>query len=140
MSGQPSALKSATVALNVQSTGLLIPAAAALSTMVTGVAVVAGGVGGGGVGAGPTAGMAGTGGTAAGARVGSETGPEEQLACSTSGLGPSRPTSVRLDPTGLAVRPMASSLAVGASAETAVVHAVPLKCTTSVWLSCALAL
>ena len=107
---------------------------------VTGIGGVGGGVFGGGFGAGPTPGMAGTGGTGAGDRVGSETGPVAQFASSTSGLGPSRPTRVRLDPAGLAARPMISSLDVGASAETAVVHAVPLKCTTSVWLSCALAL
>src|SRR6185437_5945543 len=103
---------------------------------MTGIAVVAGGVGGGGVGAGPTPGMAGTGGTGAGARVGSETGPEAQFACSTSSFGPSRPTRIRLDPVELAARPMISSAAVGASAETAVVHAVPLRCTTSVALGC----
>ncbi len=140
MSGQPSPLISPTVALKVQSCGPLMPAADARSAMVTRIGVVGGGVSGGGLGAGPTPGMAGTAGTVAGDRVGSETGPEEQFACSTSGFGPSRPTRVRLDPVGLLARPMISSLAVGASAETAVVQAVPLKCTTSVSLRCALAL
>ena len=140
ISGQPSPLISATAALKVQSTALPMPAADAWSVMVTGIGVVGGGVFGGGLGAGPMPGMAGTGGTGAGDRVGSETGPVAQFACSTSAFGPCRPTRVSIDPAGLAARPMISSLAVGASAETAVVHAVPLKCTTSVWLSCALAL
>src|SRR5215470_18770359 len=117
-----------------------MPAADALSVIVTGTGVFAGGVFAGGPGVGPTPGMAGTAGTGAAARVASETGPLEQFACSTSGFGPSRPTRVRLDPEELAARPMISSLAAGASADTAVVHDVPLKCTTSVWLRCAVAL
>src|SRR5215471_13184189 len=87
ISGQPSPLISATAALKVQSVGLPMPAALAWSVIVTGIGVVGGGVLAGGLGAGPTPGAAGTAGTAAGARVGSETGPEEQFACSMSGLG-----------------------------------------------------
>jgi hypothetical protein len=116
---------SATAALKVQSTTLPMPAADAWSVIVTGIGVVGGGVFGGGFGAGPTPGAAGTGGTGAAVRVGSETSPEGQLACSMSGLGPCRPTRVIDDPAGSAARPMTSSLAVGASAETTVVHAVP---------------
>src|SRR5262250_2805545 len=131
-SGQPSPVRSATVALKDQSVPLM-PAAAAWSVIVTGTGVAGGGVGGGGLGAGPTPGAAGKGGTGAAARVGSETGPVGQLACSMSPLGPARPTSVSADPAGLAARPMTSSLAVLESAETTVVQAVPSKCTTSVW-------
>src|ERR1700758_4009789 len=80
MSGQPSPLMSATAALKVQSCVPLMPAAEALSVMVTGTGVAGGGVFGGGLGAGPTPGMAGTAGTMAGDRVGSETGPLEQFA------------------------------------------------------------
>src|SRR5262245_6609686 len=118
MSGQPSPLISTTAALKVQSCVPLMPAADALSVMVTGTGVAGGGVFGGGLGVGPTPGMAGTVGTGAAARIGSVTGPLEQFACSTSGFGPARPSRVRLDPAGLAARPMISSLAVGASAET----------------------
>src|SRR5262249_56733330 len=91
ISGQPSPLRSPTAALKVQSGGPLMPAAAAWSVIVTGIGVVAGGVAGGGFGAGPTPGAVGTGGTGAGARAGSETRPVGQLACSTSGRGPRRP-------------------------------------------------
>ena len=59
--------------------------------------------------------------------------PLGQFACSMSALGPARPTSVSADPFGLAASPMTSSLAAWESAETTVVHFVPLKCTTSVW-------
>src|SRR5262245_26457897 len=117
-----------------------MPAAEARSVIVTGTGAVAGGVPGGGPGAGPAPGTAGTGGTAAGARVASERGPVEQLACSMSGFGPCRPTRVIDDPAGSAARPMTSSAAAGASAETTVVHAVPSKCTRSVSLRCAHAL
>ena len=133
ISGQPSPLISATAPLKVQSTTLPMPAAAAWSVIVTGIGVVGGGVLGGGFGAGPTPGAPGTGGTGAGLRVESDRGPVAQLACSMSGFGPCRPTRVIDDPAGSAARPMISSLAVGASAETTVVHAVPLKCTNSVW-------
>src|SRR4029077_1495855 len=132
-SGQPSPVRSATVALKDQSGWLLMPAAAAWSVIVTGIGVCAGGVGGGGLGAGPTPGAAGSGGSCAGVRVGSETGPLGQLACSMSALGPARPTSVSADPFALAAHPMTSSLAEWESAETTVVHVVPSKCTTSVW-------
>src|SRR5690349_201165 len=131
-SGQPSPVKSAAAAPKDQSLVPLMPAAAAWSVMVTGMGVCAGGVGGGGLGAGPTPGADGSGGNAAGARVGGETGPLGQLACSMSPLGPARPTSVSADPAGLAARPMTSSLDAWESAETTVAHAVPLKCTTSV--------
>src|SRR5262245_28857907 len=140
ISGQPSPLKSVTVPLKVQSCGPLMPAAGAWSVNVTGTGIVAGGVLGGGAGAGPTPGAAGTGGTGAGLRAGSETGPVGQLACSRSGFGPCRPTKVIDDPAGSAAMPMISSLDLGASAETTVVHAVPSKCTTSVWWRCTLAL
>jgi hypothetical protein len=117
-----------------------MPAAAAWSVIVTGIGVCAGGVGGGGLGAGPTPGAGGRGGSGAGARVGSETGPLGQLACSMSALGPARPTSVSADPFGLAASPMTSSLAEWESAETTVVQFVPSKCTTSVWWPCRLVL
>src|SRR5215470_869372 len=133
ISGQPSPLRSPTAALKVQSGGPLMPAAAAWSVIVTGIGVVAGGVAGGGFGAGPTPGAVGTGGTGASARVASETGPVGQLACSMSPLGPCRPTTVSDDPAGSVSMPITSSLAEALSAETAVVHAVPSKCTTSVW-------
>src|SRR5262249_6502984 len=133
ISGQPSPLRSPTAALKVQSGGPLMPAAAAWSVIVTGIGVVAGGVAGGGFGAGPTPGAVGTGGTGAAARAGSENGPVGQLACSTSGRGARPATAVVDAPAGSAARPMTSSSAVGASAETTVVHAVPSKCTTSVW-------
>src|SRR5215813_5656795 len=133
ISGQPSPFKSATAALKVQSGGPLMPAAGAWSVIVTGIGVTGGGVAGGGPGAGPTPGAAGTGGTGAAARPGSETGPVGQLACSTSGFEPCRPTAVSIDPAGSAARPMISLSALGASVETTVVHAVPSKCTTSVW-------
>src|SRR5262249_45223360 len=129
--GQPSPLKPATAALKVQSTGPLMPAAGAWSVIVTGIGVVAGGVGGGGAGAGPMPGAAGTGGTGASARAGSETGPVAQVARSMSGFEPCRPTRVIADPAGSAARPMTSSSASGASAQTTVVHAVRSKCTTS---------
>src|SRR5262249_39122464 len=133
MSGLRSPLKSATAALKVQSSGPLMPAAAAWSVIVTGTGAVAGGVCGGGVGAGRTPGAAGTGGTGAAAGAGSETGPVGQLACSMSALEPCRPTKVIDDPAGAAAMPMTSSSALGASAETTVVHAVPSKCTSSDW-------
>src|SRR5262249_50437004 len=117
ISGQPSPLKSATAALKVQSSGPLMPAAAAWLVIVTGIGVVAGGVAGGGFGAGPTPGAAGTGGTGAAARAGSETGPVGQLACSTCGRGPCRPTAVLDDPPGPAAKPRTPAAAVGASAE-----------------------
>jgi hypothetical protein len=88
---------------------------------------------GGGLGVGPTPGAAGTGGTGAAARAGSDTGPVGQFACSMSEFGPARPTSVSADPAGLTASPITSSLADLESAETLVAHAVPLKCTTSVW-------
>src|SRR5215471_4736551 len=132
ISGQPSPLISVTAAAKDQSVPLM-PAAAAWSVIVTGTGVVAGGVGGGGCGAGPTPGAAGTGGTGAAARVGGDTGPAGQLACSMSGLGPVRPTRVIIDPAGLVAMPTSWSSPVLLSAETAVVHAVPSKCTTSVW-------
>src|SRR5215831_12477055 len=130
-SGQPSPLKSATAVPKDQSDAVLMPAAVALSVIVTGIGVVGGGVFGGGFGAGPTPGAVGTGGTGAAARVGSETGPEGQLACSMSGLGPSRPTTVSDEPAGLTAMPTSWSSAEPESAETTVVHAVPSKCTTS---------
>src|SRR5215470_12407361 len=107
-SGQPSPVRSATVALNDQSFVPVMPAAAAWSVIVTGMGVCAGGVGGGGLGAGPTPGAGGSGGSGAGARVGSETGPLGQLACSMSALEPARPTSVSADPAGSTASPMAS--------------------------------
>src|SRR5262250_235805 len=131
-SGQPSPLKSATAALKDQSCGPLMPAADAWSVIVTGTGGAGGGVFGGGLGAGPTPGAVGTRGTGAGDRAGSDTGAVEQLACSMSGLWPARPTRVRADPARLAAAPMIS-LAECPLAETTVVHAVPLKCTTSVW-------
>src|SRR6516164_9862677 len=70
-SGEPSPVKSATAAPKDQSVPLM-PAAAAWSVIVTGTGVVAGGVGGGGLGAGPTPGAVGTGGTGAAVRAGSE--------------------------------------------------------------------
>src|SRR5579871_4274582 len=130
-SGHPSPVRSATVAPKDQSVPLM-PAAAAWSVIVTGMGVCAGGVGGGGLGAGPTPGAGGSGGSGAGARVGRETGPLGQLACSMSPLGPARPTSVSAEPFALAASPMTSSLDAWVSAETTVVHFVPLKCTTSV--------
>src|SRR5215471_11851226 len=133
MSGQLSPLKSATDALNVQSCVPSMPAAGAWSVIVTGIGVVAGGVGGGGLGAGPAPGAAGTAGTASSARAGSETGPVGQLACSTSALEPCLPTKVSDDPAGSAAMPMISSSALGASAEVTVVQAVPSKCTKSDW-------
>src|SRR6185437_6940648 len=131
MSGQLSPLKSATVALKVQSCGPLMPASGASSVMVTGIAVVAGGVGGGGVGAGPTPGTAGTAGTGAGGQGASESGPDGQLACSTIALEPCRPTRVRLDPAGSAASPMISVSAAGALADCTGAHDVPSKCSTS---------
>src|SRR5215472_15890086 len=104
MSGQPSPLKSATEALNVQSCVLSMPAAGAWSVMVTGIGVVAGGVFGGGFGAGPTPGMPPTGGTVAGDTDWSERGPDGQLACSTTAFEPCRPTRVMLDPAGSVAR------------------------------------
>src|SRR5215469_15811458 len=95
-SGQPSPVRSPTVALKDQSVPLM-PAAAASSVIVTGIGVCAGGVGGGGLGAGPTPGAGGSGGNAAGVRVVSATGPLGQLACSMSPCGPVRPTSVSAD-------------------------------------------
>src|SRR5215471_21072453 len=139
ISGQPSPLISATAALKVQSVGLPMPAALAWSVIVTGIGVVGGDVFAGGLGAGPTPGTAGTAGTGAGLLPASERGPVAQLACSMSGFGPCRPTKVSDDPAGSAARPMISSGA-AVSAETTVVHAVPLKCTASVSLRCALAL
>src|SRR5690349_1428377 len=133
MSGQLSPLKSATAALKVQSCGPLMPAAAAWSVMVTGIAVVAGGVGGGGVGERPMPGTAGTEGTGAGASGARERGPDGQLACSTIALEPCRPTRTRLDPAGSASRPMISVSALAALAETTGVHDVPSKCSTSDW-------
>src|SRR5262252_2341894 len=132
-SGQPSPVKSATAALNDQSGVPLMPAAAAWSVIVTGTGVFGGGVPGGGLGAGPTPGAVGTGGTGEAVRAGSETGPLGQLACSMSGLGPSRPTTVIIDPAELAARPTSWSSDEPESAETTVDHAVPSKCTTSVW-------
>src|SRR5690349_10884123 len=138
-SGQPSPVRSPTVALKDQSVPLM-PAAAAWSVIVTGMAVCAGGVGGGALGAGPTPGAGGSEGSGAGVRVGSERGPLGQLACSMSALGPARPTSVSAEPCGLAARPMTSSLDAWESADTTVAHAVPLKCTASVWYRCRLVL
>src|SRR5215469_14024970 len=86
-SGEPPfPLKSATAAPKDQSVPAM-PAAVAWSVIVTGIGVFAGGVGGGGFGAGPTPGAVGTGGTGAGARVAGDIGPVGQLACSMSGLG-----------------------------------------------------
>src|SRR5579863_313945 len=124
-SGQPSPLKSATAALNDQSALLLMPAAVALSVIVTGIGVFAGGVFGGGLGLGPTPGAVGTGGTGAGALVAGDTGPLGQLACSMSGLGPTRPTTVIIDAVALAARPMSWSSAEPESGETTVLQAVP---------------
>src|SRR5690348_16478111 len=135
-SGQPSPVRSPTVALKDQSGWLLMPAAAAWSVIVTWMGVCAGGVGCGGLGVGPTPGAAGSGGSEVGVRVVSETGPLGQLACSMSALGPARPTMASADPFGLAASPMTSSLAAWESAETAVTHLVPLKCTTSVRWPC----
>src|SRR6202035_5590023 len=139
-SGQPSPVKSAAAAPKDQSFVPLMPAAAAWSVIVTGMGVCAGGVGGGGLGAGPTPGAAGSGGSEAGARVGSTTGPLGQLACAMSELEPARPTSVSADPFGLAASPRISSLNVLESGETTVVHAVPSNCTASVWYCCRLVL
>src|SRR5690242_3383453 len=131
MSGQLSPLKSATAALKVQSCVSSMPAAGAWSVMVTGVAVVAGGVFGGGFGVGPTPGMSGTEGTGAPFPGPSESGPDGQLACSTTALEPCRPTRVMLDPAGSVARPMISVSAAGALFEATGAHDVPSKCSTS---------
>src|SRR6516164_4706972 len=112
-----------------------MPAAGARSVTVTGTGVAGGDVGDGGAGTGPTPGAGGTGGTGAGARVGSETGPVGQFACSTSELAPWRPTMVIADPVLSVASPMSSSIPPG-SADFTVAHVVPSKCTTSVWVPC----
>src|SRR5215469_5224318 len=127
MSGQLSPLKSATDALNVQSCVPSMPVADARSVMVTGTAVVAGGVGGGGFGAGPAPGIADTAGTGSSFPGASESGPDGQLACSTTALEPSRPTRVMLEPAGSVARPMISVSAAGALAEATGAQAVPSK-------------
>src|SRR5690348_8745241 len=125
-SGQPSPLRSPTDALKVQSVGPLMPAAAAWSVIVTGTGAVGGGVFGGGPGAGPTPGAVGSGGTAAGVRLGRDTGPVVQFACSKRGSGPCRPTATIVPPDGAAARAMSWSLALVPSAETVVVQPFPL--------------
>src|SRR5690349_3433501 len=122
-SGQPSPVKSATAALNDQSCLPPMPAAAAWSVIVTGTGVLGGGVFGGGLGVGPMPGAADRGGTGAGARVGSDTGPLGQFACSMSGSGPSRPTAVIIDPAGSVATPMIS-VSECPLAETTVAHCV----------------
>src|SRR2546423_15358357 len=104
--------------------------------MVTGIGVVAGGVGGGGVGAGPTPGISGTGGTGAGVPAGSERGPDGQLACSTIALEPCRPTRVMLEPPGSVASPMIPVSAAGALAETTGAPAGPSKGSQGTWWTC----